>query len=410
MSQDRINMSQERAGNSLKLIDLSLGLDHVLEKDFSQLHSGGGRSSIIGGQSQADQALANLNVKGYAKRRSQVYPPSTRGATMLSPYIRHNLLTLSQLWKAVNDAPFADKEKFRDELLWQEYTRHLYARIGVRLFENLRFDQEWKKTNDGWPQGMACVDSVVHELETDGWIVNQSRMWMASHWTVRNESGWVSGQERMYANLLDGSRAANLAGWQWTVGSVTGKPYGFARWQVESRAPGLCFKCSLKKNCPIQDFKELEDLNEFEVDPLLVSDPDVSATTGPSVPIKIASPQFVLLTVDSIGDADPALVANPDLPVVFVFNEAALSKLQLSSKRIYFYLETLKDLAQRKDVRVYMGDPYLFAQENPVAVTYAPVPSFKKFSNLAEVHPFLWLRKPHASSIKSFSAWRGKLR
>ena len=98
------------------------------------------------------------------------------------------------------------------------------------------------------------------------------------------------------------------------------------------------------------------------------------------------------------------------MPVVFVFNEVALAKLQLSSKRIYFYLETLQDLAQRREVKLYLGDPYLFAKENPVAVTYAPVPSFKKFSNLAEVHPFLWLRKPHASSIKSFSAWRGKLR
>jgi hypothetical protein len=39
---------------------------------------------------------------------------------------------------------------------------------------------------------------------------------------------------------LDGSRAANLLGWQWTVGAGTGKPCGFARWQVEKRAPQLC--------------------------------------------------------------------------------------------------------------------------------------------------------------------------
>jgi deoxyribodipyrimidine photo-lyase len=397
-------------GEKVKEIDISVDLSVIVDQSFAHLHSGGGRSSIVGGQSAAYLALDQLNIKAYAKQRSQVYPVTTRGATMLSPYIRHNLLTLSQLWKAVGDAPFADKEKFRDELLWQEYTRHLYARIGTRLFANLRFVQEWKKPGDGWPQGMACVDSVVHELENDGWIVNQSRMWLASHWTVRNHMGWVNGQERMYKNLLDGSRAANLAGWQWTVGSVTGKPYGFARWQVESRAPGLCFKCSLKKNCPIQEFEELDQLDEAEVDPLLVSDPDLSTTTGPDVVIKNRQPEFVLLTIDSMGDSDPALVANPDLPVVFVFNEAALAKLQLSSKRIYFYLETLLNLAQRRDLRVYLGDPYEFAKENAVAVTYAPVPSFNKFSNLAELHPYLWLRKPHASSVKSFSAWRGKLK
>lgn len=86
----------------------------------------------------------------------------------------------------------------------------------------------------------------------------------------------------------------------------------------------------------------------------------------------------------------------------------ALRKLQLSSKRIYFYLETLQDLAKRRQLTVYLGDPYEFAQQNSVALTYAPVPSFAKFKNLAELHPYLWLRKPHAKSVRSFSAWRGK--
>jgi deoxyribodipyrimidine photo-lyase len=38
------------------------------------------------------------------------------------------------------------------------------------------------------------------------------------------------------------------------------------------------------------------------------------------------------------------------------------------------------------------------------------VPSFAKFKNLAEVHPYPWLRLPHAASVRSFSAWRGKLK
>lgn len=107
--------------------------------------------------------------------------------------------------------------------------------------------------------------------------------------------------------------------------------------------------------------------------------------------------------------ADSALVANPDLPVVFIFNEAALQKLQLSSKRIYFYLETLQDLAGRRDLSVFIGDPYEYGSSNDVAVTYAPVPSFAKFKNLAEVHPYPWLVKPHQYSVRSFSSWRNKI-
>lgn len=394
----------------MKKIDVNADLTGLVEKEFESLHSGGGRSSIRGGQSAADQALSNLNIAGYSKNRSEVLPLQSRGASQLSPYIRHNLLPLQRVWDHVAKAPFADREKYRDELLWQEYARHLYARIGKRLFNNLRFEQVWDKPGNGWPEGMACVDFATSELEEDGWLVNQSRMWLASHWTVRNEFGWLHGQEEMYRHLIDGSRAANLLGWQWTVGTGTGKPYGFARWQVEKRAPQLCGGCALKNRCPIEKFPNELSLDEAPFEELLLSDPDLEATTGPTSVKENKSPTTVLLTIDSMGDADPALVANPHLPVVFIFNDGALRKLQLSSKRIYFYLETLQDLANRRNLTVYLGDPYEFAQQNSVAITYAPVPSFAKFKDLAQIHPFLWLKSPHPLSVRSFSAWRGKLK
>ena len=313
----------------METIDLSASTDEILAKYFAGLHSGGGKSSILGGQTAADQALAGLDIRRYASDRSEVLPVSRRGATVLSPYIRHNLLTLQEVWDAVADAPTNDREKFRDELLWQEYARHLYARIGVHFFENLRFDQTRHAHGDGWNREMACIDLVVGELEVDGWLVNQTRMWLASHWTVRNGKGWLHGQERMYQNLLDGSRAANLLGWQWTVGSG-GKPYGFARWQVEKRAPGICFKCALKKNCPIRNFPEEVELPRAEKLGLLEADPDLSATIGPRSPATDRAPSEVLLTIDSLGDRDPALVAHHELPVTFVFNREALAKLRIT--------------------------------------------------------------------------------
>jgi len=393
----------------MELKSLSLTQDPLLiiERDFRELYSGElGVSSIRGGQGAANEALLTLDITGYASQRSEVLPKAKRGATVLSPYIRHNILTLSQVYRAVKDAPFRDREKFRDELFWQEYARHLYARIGTRLFENLRYEANWSATGDGWNREMRCVDEVVSELESDGWLVNQTRMWLASHWTVRNELGWLHGQERMYRELIDGSRAANLLGWQWTVGAGTGKPYGFARWQVEKRAPGLCGKCPLKNNCPIQEFPDEIAPHQLERDPLLDRDLDLMKTAGPREVIKVGTPKYVLLTIDSLGDLDPALVANPGIPAIFIFNEAALGKLQLSSRRIGFYLQTLQDLATRREVQVFIGDPYQFAAQNAVAVTFAPVPSFQKFENLAEIHPYPWLRAPHAGSVRSFSSWR----
>lgn len=394
----------------MKKLNLDLDPIELIEKEFQGFYSGElGISSIKGGQSAADVALAKLDITGYAANRSEVFPTGRRGASVLSPYIRHNMLTPKQVYDAVKDAPYKDREKFRDELYWQEYARHLYARVGTRLFENLRFEANWTTPGDGWNRDMLCIDEVVSELEQDGWLVNQTRMWLASHWTVSNGMGWLHGQERMHRELIDGSRAANLLGWQWTVGAGTGKPYGFARWQVEKRAPGLCKHCPLQNNCPIQNFPDETSPRQLERDPLLDHDPDPRKTAGPLSPLKIRKPSRVLLTIDSLGDADPALAANPDLPAVFVFNVPALSKLQLSARRIGFYLETLQDLSSRRELEVYLGDPYDYADQHDVAVTFAPVPSFRKFKRLAEVHPYPWLKTPQAGSVRSFSSWRANL-
>ena len=382
----------------------------IIEKEFQGLYSGKlGLSSIKGGQTAADNALNNLDITRYAEDRSEVLPKEKRGATVLSPYIRHNILTLQQVYDHVKAAPFKDREKFRDELFWQEYARHLYARVGTRLFSNLRFEANWHTQGDGWNRELLCIDTVLNELETDGWLVNQTRMWLASHWTVRNQIGWIHGQERMHRELIDGSRAANLLGWQWTVGAGTGKPYGFSRWQVEKRAPGLCHKCPLKKACPIENFPDEVTPDHLQKDPILDFDPDTTRTTGPTTPIKLRAPKYVLLTIDSLGDNDPALIDNPNIPAVSIFNKPALEKLQLSSRRIGFYIETLQDLQKRRELLVFIGDPYEFANQNDVAVTYAPVPSFKKFKSLAEVHPYPWLRLPHGGTVRSYTSWRQKI-
>jgi len=55
----------------------------------------------------------------------------------------------------------------------------------------------------------------------------------------------------------------------------------------------------------------------------LERDPNPASTAGPTDAVENTTPEFVLLTIDSMGDSDPALLANPDLPAVFVFNESA---------------------------------------------------------------------------------------
>jgi len=55
----------------------------------------------------------------------------------------------------------------------------------------------------------------------------------------------------------------------------------------------------------------------------------------------------------SLGSQDPALLAHPDLPRVFVFHEPLLAGLRLSGKRLIFLAQALAEL----DCEVLLGDP-----------------------------------------------------
>ena len=361
-------------------------------------------SPVRGGQAAADAALAALDVTGYAARRSTVLPEGDRGATGLSPYIRHGLLPLPTVWDAVAGAPPRDRAKFRDELLWQEYARHLYARLGRDLRRPLRFAPPVPATHwDGepWRTDLPCIAATVGELHAKGWVVNQARMWLSSQYGVRAGGDWLEGAQEMYRHLLDGSPAANLLGWQWTVGTGTGKVYGFSRWQVERRAPQLCRTCPLADACPIEDRADAEPGAALRPSPRLAGG---TTDAGPATPEVVGAPDTVWLTAESLGDTDPALVAHPDLPAVFVLDEPLLARLRLSGKRLVFLAETLAEL----DVEIRLGDPVAELAGRRLAATWTPVPGWKRRAAALDVvalHPWPWLRRPGSGSLQSFSVW-----
>lgn len=372
-----------------------------------------GSQRFRGGQTAADTALATFDVTGYANKRNEVLPVGRRGASALSPYIRHGLLTLREVWDHVADGPARDVSKYRDELLWQEYSRHLYARLGRRTNRGLRQEVASRNGATGWDRSMNCISFVLDELETDGWLVNQTRMWMASDWTNRNGGQWQDGEDEFFRHLLDGSRAANRLGWQWTTGVGSSKPYGFSRWQVNKRAPELCTKCEHSSACPIEDWPDDPAFVHVEVPVELGPTDGATPLAGPVEVERAAVPDVVWLTAESLGVNDPALVTHADRPVVFVFDEPLLTTLQLSSKRLVFLTETLAELATHRDVELGLGRPDEHLGGRAVAVTHAPVPGFaskRATVDIAELHPWPWLARPNARSLRSFSAWRKGVR
>ncbi|ALX05182.1 FAD-binding domain-containing protein [Aeromicrobium erythreum] len=366
-----------------------------------------------GGQTAADVALAGLDVTGYARTRSNVLPVERQGASRVSPYLTHGLLDLPTVWDAVADAPSGDRRKYRDELLWQEYARHVYARVGPATREPLRREPPHPDVDPDWDERMACIGWVQDQLEQDGWLVNQVRTWWASHWTVRHGRDWRDGEDHFYRHLLDGSRAANRLGWQWTIGAGTGKPYGFSRWQVEKRASELCGSCVLRDACPVQEWPDAHPGPTVEHAPVRIGHAAGAPGPGPDTPVVEGGASAVWLTPESMGDADPALEAHPDLPVVYVFDEPKLAELRWSGKRLVFLAETLADLATRRDVEVRRGVVGEELAGRSVAVTFAPVPWFTRRSadvDVAALHPWRWLERPTSQRLTSYSAWRKGVR
>ncbi|MFM8862293.1 MAG: FAD-binding domain-containing protein, partial [Acidimicrobiia bacterium] len=348
-----------------------------------------------GTQAAADAALDSFDVTGYARSRNEVWPPDRRGASGLSPWIRHGLLPLPRVYAAV-DGPAEDRRKFRDELRWQEYARHLHARLGSATASPLRRAPTSQLepgtgigVDAGWDRSMRCIGENLDELERDGWLVNQTRMWLASEWSVRRGVDWRAGEDLFFAHLLDGSRAANRLGWQWTIGTGTSKVYGFSRSQVRRRAPELCGSCVHRDACPIEDWPDDPPYDEVDPDPRMRSDPMPDVTAGPRTVERHATPESVWLTAESLGDDDPALHDEPDLPVVFVFDAPLLERLALSTKRLVFLVDRLAELATQRSLEVYLGDPVTILRGRPLATTFAPVPGWRtrtRSLNLAQVH------------------------
>lgn len=107
--------------------------------------------------------------------------------------------------------------------------------------------------------------------------------------------------------------------------------------------------------CPIEDWPTLPELLPVADKDLLRHDPSLDATRGPLSVQHNAPPETVWLTAESLGDSDPALVAHPNLPVVFVFDDRLLTSIRLSGKRLIFLADRPAELAAQRDLAIYLS-------------------------------------------------------
>ena len=198
-----------------------------------------------------EEALRRLDAfvphagRAYAAQRNFDRGPGRRdNVSLLSPYIRHRVLTEVEVVRSVLARhTLAAAEKFISEIFWRTYWKgwlqtHPAAWSGYRT----TLDQRLGEASASAPlraavdravsgsTGIDAFDAWAHELVATNYLHNHARMWFASIWIFTLELPWEIGADFFLRNLLDGDPASNTLSWRWVAGLHTrGKRYAATR-------------------------------------------------------------------------------------------------------------------------------------------------------------------------------------
>ena len=186
--------------------------------------------------------LAAVQPAAYARSRNALDGAVTR----LSPYLTHGLLSLQEVYAAVNARhPLHAQHKLVFELGWRAYYRHVWLHLGDGIHQSLRagllpddaYQSEIPADVMQARTGICAIDLAVRELYDTGYLHNHARMWLASYLVHLRKVHWHTGAQWMLGHLLDGDIASNHLSWQWVAGTGSSKPYLFNADNVAKYAP-----------------------------------------------------------------------------------------------------------------------------------------------------------------------------
>ncbi len=184
----------------------------------------------------------------YAEQRNFDYGPDRRdNISVLSPYIRHRLISEQEVIAAVLTAHSpAVAEKFIQEVFWRTYWKG-WLQQRPAVWQQYLVELEYQKSRkiyglatacDG-ETGIECFDFWANELHTTGYLHNHARMWFASIWIFTLRLPWQLGADFFLQHLLDGDPASNTLSWRWVAGLQTiGKHYVASADNIERYTDG----------------------------------------------------------------------------------------------------------------------------------------------------------------------------
>jgi deoxyribodipyrimidine photo-lyase len=249
-------------------------LEAYLRSEFPTAAARGAKlSSWPGGLAAALQRLQAVDASRYGRTRNFLNGAVTR----LSPYLRHGVLSLAEVWRVARSRvrdPRSDAEKFASELGWRDYWRRLYAVWGDGVWKDREEYKTGWRAQDYAPElpsdveqgctGLACMDAFSQELRDTGYLHNHARMWLAAYVVHWRRVRWQAGARWFLTHLLDGDPASNNLSWQWVASTFSHKPYFYNRENLEKYTAGrYCRQCQAA--CPFQGSYEDLSLKLFRI-------------------------------------------------------------------------------------------------------------------------------------------------
>ena len=208
----------------------------------------------VAAQAALDRFLPHAG-RQYAEQRSFDFGPDRRdNISVLSPYIRHRIISEQEVVAAVLRAHSpANAEKFVQEVFWRTYWKG-WLQQRPAIWHDYLVELEYFKTQTiddvatacGGETGIECFDHWVHELQSTGYLHNHARMWFASIWIFTLRLPWQLGADFFLRNLADGDPASNTLSWRWVAGLQTiGKHYVASADNIERYTGGRFAKPKL---------------------------------------------------------------------------------------------------------------------------------------------------------------------
>lgn len=214
-------------------------------------------------------------------RNSDPGPDMPSAVSLMSPYIRHRMVSEAEVVGAVlAQHGLGAAEKYVQEVLWRTYWKG-WLEMRPSIWTRFIAERDGLPASSGLAKAIAAAergatgiegfDDWAQELVTHGYLHNHARMWFASIWIFTLGLPWTAGADFFLRHLIDADPASNTLSWRWVAGLQTaGKTYlattdNIARYTGGRFAPtGLATKAAVPGDAPIPGPQAIAPLPRYD--------------------------------------------------------------------------------------------------------------------------------------------------